>query len=98
MLLNLFYQGEIDAGATYNEALDAVKQSGVDISELIMLEKLKTFLKMHWRQNENVSDELIIKLKQEFINYKGIEGIESPVEGFVESNDEKYNVIRKVWN
>ncbi|MEL5865221.1 phosphate/phosphite/phosphonate ABC transporter substrate-binding protein [Clostridium cochlearium] len=90
--------GEIDAGATYNEALDAVKQSGVDISELIILEKTEDIPKDALAANENVSDELIIKLKQEFINYKGIEGIESPVEGFVESNDEKYNVIRKVWN
>ena len=90
--------GEIDAGATYSEALDAVKQSGVDISELIILEKTEDIPKDALAANENVSDELIIKLKQEFINYKGIEGIESPVEGFVESNDEKYNVIRKVWN
>ena len=90
--------GEIDAGATYNEALDGAKQAGIDIDDLIILEKTEDIPKDALAVNQNVSGELLAKLKQEFINYKGMEGIESPVEGFVESDDEKYNVVREVVN
>lgn len=90
--------GEIDAGATYNEALDGAKQAGIDIDDLIILEKTEDIPKDALAVNQNVSGELLAKLKQEFINYKGMKGIESPVEGFVESDDEKYNVVREVVN
>lgn len=90
--------GEIDAGATYNEALDRAKEKGLDVDNLLILEKTSDIPKDAIAVNHNISGDLLNELKNEFIKYKGIKGLESPVEGFVESSDEKYNVIREVMN
>ncbi len=88
--------GEIDAGATYDEALDRAKQAGINTDKLMILEKTEAIPKDALAVNQNLSDELLIKLKEGFLNYKEIEKLNSPVKGFVESNDANYNVVREV--
>ncbi|MBU3161076.1 phosphate/phosphite/phosphonate ABC transporter substrate-binding protein [Clostridium frigoris] len=87
---------EVDAGATYNEALENASKHGVDIDQFRILAKTQDIPKDAIATSKKLSKEFCEKLKKSFIEYVGTVNIKSPIEGFVESNDEKYNVIRDV--
>lgn len=90
--------GEIDAGATFNEAFDKAKLDGIDISNLQILAKTEDIPKDALAVRSDLPKELIIKLKKAFVEFDDYRGIETKVQGFVESADENYNVIRAVQN
>lgn len=90
--------GEIDAGATFNEAFDKAKLDGIDISNLQILAKTEDIPKDALAVRSDFSKELITKLKKAFVEFDDYHGIETKVQGFVESADENYNVIRAVQN
>lgn len=90
--------GEIDAGATYNEAFDKAQLDGIDVSQLQILAKTEDIPKDALAVRGDFSKDLLEKLKKAFVEFKDYQGIDTKVQGFVESADENYNVIRAVQN
>lgn len=88
--------GEIDAGATYSEAIDNGKRSNLHIEDLIIIEKTNDIPKDAIAVNSNLDEEVVGNLKKAFEEFDDFQGIDSFVDGFVISNDDKYDVIRKV--
>lgn len=88
--------GEIDAGATYNEALDNAKLSGLKVEDIVIIEETEDIPKDAIAANPRMSEELMTKIKEAFIKVQGLKEFKTPIEGFIESSDEKYDVIRNV--
>ncbi|MGE5581269.1 MAG: phosphate/phosphite/phosphonate ABC transporter substrate-binding protein [Bacillota bacterium] len=88
--------GDLDAGATYNEAYDNAGAKGWPVTELKILEQTPDIPKDAIAVNQNMPEVLKAKLKTAFINLGGLEELHCPVEGFIESKDEFYDVIRDV--
>lgn len=88
--------GELDAGATYSEAIDMAKAAGLRVEELEIIAKTEDIPKDAIAVSPRLPEAVAEKLKQVFIAYDGTASHESPVQGFVESSDAKYDVIRAV--
>jgi len=88
--------GELDGGATYSEAYDMAKAAGLHVGELNILIKTEDIPKDAIAINPNLSRAAAEELKQAFTAYDGTASKESPVQGFAESDDAKYDVIRAV--
>ncbi len=87
---------EYDAGATYDEALASAAKNGVSADEFRIIAKTSEIPKDAIAINPKLSKEFSGLLKEAFVEYVKAPNIKSPVEGFVESNDAKYDVIREV--
>lgn len=85
-------QGEIDAGATYNEALDRAKEQGIDISDIVILNTVKDIPKDAIVLLKRLPYDFIEKFKEALLSFKQAKGIQ----GFIEAKDERYDIIRKV--
>ncbi|MEW9094472.1 MAG: phosphate/phosphite/phosphonate ABC transporter substrate-binding protein [Clostridiaceae bacterium] len=88
--------GEVDAGATYSEAIDNAKKKGVNIDELCIINKTEDIPKDAIAANCRLDKELVNKLQQTFVSFSDFHGINSAIDGFVESDDSKYNIIRNI--
>lgn len=88
--------GELDGGATYSEAIDMAKAAGLPVSELEILVKTEDIPKDAIAVSLKLPNEVVEELKQAFMAYDGTASKESPVQGFAESDDKKYDVIRAV--
>jgi phosphate/phosphite/phosphonate ABC transporter binding protein len=92
-------QGEIDAGATYSEAMDAVGAQAVSQLEIIF--RTAPIPKDTIAAAPGVAPDLIAKLKKAFESMKegqqacGTAMQQAHINGFVESQDENYEVVRK---
>jgi phosphate/phosphite/phosphonate ABC transporter binding protein len=87
---------EYDAGATYNEAMEGAEKSGINLDEFRIIAKTPDIPKDAIAANPNLPKEFTALLRQAFVEYVKAPNIKSPVEGFVESDDAKYDVIREV--
>ncbi|KAF5088733.1 ABC transporter, phosphonate, periplasmic substrate-binding protein [anaerobic digester metagenome] len=87
---------EYDAGATYNEAMEEAEKSGIDLDEFRIIAKTPDIPKDAIAANPKLPKEFTDRLRQAFVDYVKAPNIKSPVEGFVESDDTKYDVIREV--
>ncbi|HSR05169.1 MAG TPA: phosphate/phosphite/phosphonate ABC transporter substrate-binding protein, partial [Proteiniclasticum sp.] len=90
--------GEIDAGATYNEAMDTAKLKGLDISKIQIISKTEDIPKDVLAARKDLDVLIIQKLKDAFVEFDNYEGIETKVQGFIESHDHQYDVIRRLNN
>ncbi len=88
--------GEVDAGATYNEALDSAKRKGLDISQIEIISKTEDIPKDVLAAKKELDVEIIQQLKDAFVAFDAYEDIETKVEGFIESHDHHYDVIRRL--
>lgn len=88
--------GEVDAGATYNEAFDAAKLKGLDVDRLVIISKTEDIPKDVLAARKDLPVELIDALKTAFVGFDDYEGIETKVQGFIESHDHHYDVIRNL--
>jgi len=88
--------GEVDAGATYNEAMDAAKLKGLDISKIQIISKTEDIPKDVLAARKDLDALIIQKLKEAFVEFDSYEGIETKVQGFIESHDHQYDVIRRL--
>ncbi|PKM58407.1 MAG: phosphate/phosphite/phosphonate ABC transporter substrate-binding protein [Firmicutes bacterium HGW-Firmicutes-3] len=95
-VINAVMQGEIDAGATFNEAFEAATVNGIRTNELTIISKTDDIPKDVLAARKDMSDEVIAKLKKAFVEFDNYAGIETKVQGFIESHDEQYDVIRKL--
>lgn len=87
---------EYDAGATYNEAMEEAEKSGINLDEFRIIAKTPDIPKDAIATNPKLPKEFTDRLRQAFVDYVKAPNIKSPVEGFVESDDTKYDVIREV--
>ncbi|MDI6602372.1 MAG: phosphate/phosphite/phosphonate ABC transporter substrate-binding protein [Thermoanaerobacteraceae bacterium] len=88
--------GEIDAGATYNEAIDMAAANGLPVNELEIIAQTEDIPKDAIAVSPNMPEDTVLKLQKAFVGFNDFSGIESPVQGFVESNDSTYDVIRAI--
>ncbi|QNO14261.1 phosphate/phosphite/phosphonate ABC transporter substrate-binding protein [Alkalicella caledoniensis] len=88
--------GEVDAGATYSEAIDFAVQQGLPVDKLEIIASTDPIPKDVIGSNENLPKELVDKLKEAFIDFTKPSDINSPVDGFTESKDNNYDIIRNI--
>jgi len=88
--------GETDAGATYNEAFDMAGNSGLPTEELDILTKTDDIPKDAIAVRRTFPEEVAESLKLALISYDGSVGEKTPINGFVESSDDRYDVIRDI--
>lgn len=87
---------ELDAGATYNEAIERAVLNGIETNKLKIIAKTDDIPKDAIAASPKLSPEIYNKLKNAFIEIKVSNISNCPIEGFEENSDEKYNVIRDV--
>lgn len=85
--------GEIDAGATYDEAFERMEKEGFPMDRIEIIGKSDDIPKDAIAASESLSDKLKNELKEAFVNSvpKGTD-----IGGFVLSNDQRYDIIREV--
>jgi len=88
--------GEVDAGATYDEAFDQAIARGMDASELIILAKTPEIPKDALAAKKGIDEALIIEMKEAFMAMVGASEENTSINGFVEAKDEAYEIIRRV--
>jgi len=88
--------GDLDGGATYNEAIDMAAANGLPVNELHIISKTEDIPKDSIAVSPSMPENVIDELKAAFLAYDGSRSKNSPVEGFVESNNENYDVVRAV--
>lgn len=88
--------GEIDAGATYNEAIDNANKNGLDTKNLTIIAKTEDIPKDAIAANPRLDKLLVEKLQKSFAEFNDFKGINTVVDGFVISKDSNYDVIRKL--
>ena len=95
-VIDAVLRGEVDAGATYNEAFEAAKKKGVDLTKLTILSQTEDIPKDVLAARKEFSMELLEKLQEAFVSFSDYEGIDTKVQGFIKSHDSQYDVIRKL--
>lgn len=89
-------EGELDAGATYNEAIDNLREKGFPTENLKIIKSIENIPKDSIAVSPRISDELIEKLRDSFTSFKASDDFSTPIQGFKESKDENYNVVREI--
>lgn len=92
-VINGVLNGEIDAGATYDEALDRALKNGLNKDKIQIIEKTDRIPKDAIAASSSLDSKIKTKLKESFIKYKPNK---TDINGFVKSDDKKYNIIRKI--
>lgn len=95
-VIDAVLRGEVDAGATYNEAFEAAAKKGIDVSKLLVVMKTEDIPKDVLAARKDFPEELLEELKKRFVTFTEYQGIETKVQGFVESSDALYDVIRNL--
>ncbi|AOR24638.1 phosphate/phosphite/phosphonate ABC transporter substrate-binding protein [Clostridium taeniosporum] len=95
-VINGVLNGSFDAGATYNEALDKVKENGINLDDLIIVSMTDNIQKDAIAISPNMNLNRANAIKNALVNFKDFQGITTPVDGFIEANDNDYNLIRTV--
>lgn len=90
--------GDIDGGATYNEAFEYAEEIGLPVEQLNIIAKTADIPKDALAARSDMEEELLEKLKLAFISLKENDIIkkDTPIDGFVEVKDTAYDVIRKI--
>ncbi|MGM0379581.1 MAG: phosphate/phosphite/phosphonate ABC transporter substrate-binding protein [Bacillota bacterium] len=92
-VINAVLNGEIDAGATYDEAIERAYNNGLNKDKIEIIEKTDQIPKDAIAASPSLESDIKNKIKDSFINYKPDK---TDINGFVESNDKKYNIIREI--
>ncbi|MCT4607232.1 MAG: phosphate/phosphite/phosphonate ABC transporter substrate-binding protein [Marinisporobacter sp.] len=87
--------GELDGGATYDEALENLKAKGISTDNVRIIKSVENIPKDAIAVSSKVSKDLLEKLKDSFINFKSND-LNTPIEGFKESKDEHYHMVREI--
>ncbi|WP_432662001.1 phosphate/phosphite/phosphonate ABC transporter substrate-binding protein [Wukongibacter baidiensis] len=88
--------GELDAGATYNEAMDSLKAKGLPTEDLKIIKSIENIPKDSIAASPQIPIDVIKKLRVSFINFKVSNDLNTPLQGFEESKDENYDVVREL--
>lgn len=88
--------GEIDGGATYNEALESAKEKNLAVDDILILAETDDIPKDAIAIRPNMDENIKSMLTSAFINFNDFNNIDTIIQGFENSSDEKYNVIRQL--
>jgi phosphate/phosphite/phosphonate ABC transporter binding protein len=88
--------GELDAGATYDEAIDSLRAKGLSTENLRIIESIENIPKDSIAASPRISKDIIEKLRAGFIGFKADKDLNTPLQGFEKSKDENYNVVREI--
>ncbi len=95
-VINSVMSREIDAGATYNEAFEKAEANGIPVHELNIISKTDDIPKDALAARKDIPDDIIEKLRKAFVEFNDYAGIETKVQGFIESTDQQYDIIRSL--
>lgn len=88
--------GEYEGGATYNEAYEKAKASGLAVDELSIIATTPDIQKDAIAASKDLPEKLCTQIRQAFLQFNQFSGIETPVDGFIEAKDENYDLIRSL--
>ncbi len=88
--------GEVDAGATYSEALDFAVKQGLAADKLEIIAGTGPIPKDVIGANDTMPQAMREKIKKALIGFAKPDGFSSPVDGFTESRDSNYDIIRNI--
>lgn len=88
--------GETDGGAIYSETIKEAKNKGLPIEDIVIIKESSDILKDVIDYRPDMDKNLIGKLKKAFLEFSYLEGMQSPVEGFIETEDTNYSFIKEI--
>ena len=94
--------GTVDAGATYSEAMDAAKVKGLMTQGLVVLAQTEAIPKDAIAARPGFDQELLAALKKVFVDTTDRASENNQLmkkiglNGFIETQDKVYDIIRKV--
>jgi phosphate/phosphite/phosphonate ABC transporter binding protein len=100
-VIDAVLDGTVDAGATYSEAMDTAKGYGVPVHDLSILSKTDPIPKDVIAGRPGLDAQLLVSLKQVFIentdrtSKHALLMKKTGLNGFIEAQDQVYDVIRK---
>lgn len=95
-VIQAILSNEIDAGATYDEAFMRMEKEGYPMHQIRIIATSEDIPKDAIAANNTLKREIIDDLTHGFLNYSRTNS--AKIEGFVESNNQRYDIIRKVIN
>lgn len=99
-VISAVLSSEYDAGATYNEAWERAKNSGVNVNSLKIIRKTEDIPKDVIAAKPELDAELVEGIRNSFINVAGERDIKNSLDqtnitGFIKTEDSNFDVIRK---
>lgn len=88
--------GDVDAGATYSIAFDQAVKQGLPMGKIEIIAESGLIPTELIASNNAMPDALREKLKKALISFTKPEGFVSPLDGFTESKDSNYDIIRNI--
>ncbi|MGI6151824.1 MAG: phosphate/phosphite/phosphonate ABC transporter substrate-binding protein, partial [Christensenellales bacterium] len=88
--------GDVDAGATFNEAMDFAKQQGLPVDTLEIIADTGAIPREAIAAKSSMPAAMQEKLKKALIEFRKPEGFVSPIDGFTECKDSNYDIVRNV--
>lgn len=95
-IMKAVLSGKIDAGATYDEAIENVQKSGLDTDKLRIIAMTEDIPKDAIAASPGLDKQLISRLQQSFEEFQDFHGIKSGINAFIASKDNNYDVIRRI--
>lgn len=97
-VINAVLAGEVDAGATYDEAYNQARADRLFTDELIIIARTEEIPKDALAARKDMSPALVKKLSGAFVDFSDYRGIDTTVQGFVMNEDKAYDIIRRLSN
>lgn len=103
-VIDAVLDGTVDAGATYSEAVETAKEYGLAVHNLVILKQTDAIPKDVIAGRPGLDEQLLASLKQVFIETTDKTSTHASVmkktglNGFIEAQDQVYDVIRKAAN
>jgi phosphate/phosphite/phosphonate ABC transporter binding protein len=103
-VIDAVLDGTVDAGATYSEAVETAKEYGLAVHNLVILKQTDAIPKDVIAGRPGLDEQLLASLKQVFIETTDKASTHASVmkktglNGFIEAQDQVYDVIRKAAN
>ena len=100
-VIDAVLDGTVDAGATYSEAVEAAKEYGLAVHNLVILKQTDAIPKDVIAGRPGLDEHMLASLKQVFIETTDKASAHASVmkktglNGFIEAQDQVYDVIRK---
>jgi len=100
-VIDAVLSGSVAAGATYSEAIDDARNRGQNVDKLVYLAETETIPKDCIAARPGIELKLAQKLKDGLLilarTKEGREAmVNSPIEGFIPTRDESYNIVKEV--
>lgn len=88
--------GEVDGGATYDEAFENASLRGLDTNDLVIIARTPDIPKDALTSKKGMDPGTVERLKTAFLKVSDYHCENTPIEGFIEVTDQTYDIIRKV--